>query len=213
VSLPLLFAFSFVVGFAAVVTPGTVSTAIVSESARRGFIVGPLVAVGHCAVELVMVALLAVGLGAGLNTPGITQTIAVIGGVLLVGLGVSMAWDAYRGKLRLPHPDGGTRALNNWQLLGLGVAATVVNPFWYAWWVAVGAGYLALPAVQITGLLGVGVFYLGHITGDLLWDSVLSGVVGRGRRWITDRAYKWLIVVCGAYLVYQGAVFVLSPWR
>lgn len=211
-SLPLLFAFSFVVGFAAVVTPGTVSTAIVTESARRGFIVGPLVALGHCAVEFVMVALLALGLGVGLHTPGITNAIAVVGGGLLVVMGATMAWDGYRDKLRLPRPGGETRALGNWQLLGLGVAATVVNPFWYTWWVAVGAAYLALPAVHVYGLLGVLVFYLGHITGDLLWDSILSGVVGRGRRWITDRAYKWLIVACGAYLVFQGVVFVASPW-
>ena len=68
-SFPILFGFSFVVGFGAVITPGPISTAIVSESARRGFIVGPLVALGHCALELVMVVLLALGLGAGLNTP------------------------------------------------------------------------------------------------------------------------------------------------
>jgi threonine/homoserine/homoserine lactone efflux protein len=47
VTLPLLFAFSFVVGFGAVITPGPISTAIVSESTRRGFVVGPLVAAGH----------------------------------------------------------------------------------------------------------------------------------------------------------------------
>ncbi len=54
-TLPFLFVFSFVVGFGAVVTPGPVSTAIVSESARRGFIVGPLVATGHSLSELIMV--------------------------------------------------------------------------------------------------------------------------------------------------------------
>jgi len=55
-------------------------------------------------------------------------------------------------------------------------------------------------------------FYLGHILGDLLWDSVLSGVVGRGRRWMSDAVYKWLLVVCGGYLMYLGVVFVISPF-
>jgi threonine/homoserine/homoserine lactone efflux protein len=210
-TLPLLFAFSFVVGFGAVVTPGPVSTAIVTESARRGFLVGPLVATGHCLLELVMVLLLALGLTAGLNTPLVTASIGLLGGGLLVWMGATMAWGGYRGHIRLPRPGTDVRLLNNWQLLGLGVAATLVNPFWYAWWVTVGATYLAYPEVQALGLTGLLVFYLGHITGDLLWDSILSGVVGRGRRWITDSVYKWLIVVCGAYLVYLGVVFVTTP--
>jgi threonine/homoserine/homoserine lactone efflux protein len=211
-SLTLLFVFSFVVGFGAVVTPGPVSTAIVTESARRGFVVGPLVAAGHCALELGMVLLLALGLTAGLNTPAITAVIGVLGGALLVWMGASMAWGAYRGRIRLPRPGADVRMLTNWQLLGLGVAATLVNPFWYAWWVTVGTTYLAYPTVQALGLAGLLVFYLGHITGDLVWDSILSGVVGGGRRWITDSVYKWLIVACGVYLLYLGVVFATAPF-
>lgn len=211
-SLPLILAFSFVIAFGAVITPGPVSTAIVSESARRGFIVGPLVAAGHCALELGMVLLLALGLASGLNTPSVTVVIGLLGGGLLVWMGASMAWGAYRGRLRLARPGAQISLLSNWQLLGLGVAATLVNPFWYAWWVTVGAAYLAYPAVQALGLAGLAAFYLGHISADLLWDSILSGVVGRSRRWITDAVYKWLIVICGVYLVYLGLVFLTAPF-
>ena len=147
-SLPLLFAFSFVAGFGAVVTPGPVSAAIVTESARRGFVVGPLVCTGHAALEFVMVCLLALGLSAGLNTPAVTLVIAWLGGLLLVWMGAQMAWGALRGRLRLPQPGAEARLLSNRQLLALGVAATLVNPFWYAWWVTIGATYLALPPVE-----------------------------------------------------------------
>jgi threonine/homoserine/homoserine lactone efflux protein len=210
--LPVLFAFSFAVGFGAVITPGPVSTAIVTESARRGFLVGPLVAAGHCLLELGMIALLALGLAAGLNTPGFTAFVGLLGGGLLIWMGSAMAWGAYRGSIRLPRPGSDARLLNHGQLIGLGAAATLINPFWYAWWITVGATYLAYPAVQALGLTGFLVFYLGHISGDLLWDSILSGVVGRGRRWLTDSAYRWLIAVCGAYLVYLGGVFATAPF-
>ena len=103
-TLLVLFAFSFVVGFGAVVTPGPVSTAIVSESARRGFIVGPLVATGHVALEFIMVMLLALGLAAGLNTPTAITVIALLGGALLLWMGGSMVWGAVKGKLVLPRP-------------------------------------------------------------------------------------------------------------
>lgn len=211
-TLPLLFAFSFVVGFGAVVTPGPVSTAIVSESARRGFIVGPLVATGHVILEFIMVGLLAFGLSAGLNTPPVTTTIGLIGGALLLWMGGGMIWGAFKGKIALPNPGVDVKLLSNWQLIGLGMGATIVNPFWYAWWVTVGTTYLAFPQVQTFGLVGLLVFYFGHITGDYLWDSILSGVVGGGRKWITDTLYKWIIVACGAYLIYLGGVFITTPF-
>ena len=211
-TLLLLFAFSFVVGFGAVVTPGPVSTAIVSESARRGFVVGPLVATGHVFLEFIMVMLLALGLSAGLNTPTVTTVIALLGGLLLMWMGGGMVWGALKGRIGLPKPGANVKLLSNWQLLGLGIGATLVNPFWYAWWITVGATYMAFPQVQVLGLTGLLVFYFGHILGDYLWDSILSGVVGGGRKWLTDGVYKWIIVACGAYLIYLGSVFMTSPF-
>ena len=209
-TLPFLFVFSFVVSFGAVVTPGPVSTAIVSESARRGFIVGPLVATGHSLTELIMVLLLAVGLNAGLNTPFISTVIAILGGLLLLWMGAFMARGAWIGTLALPKPDTNAQLLSNWQLVGLGVGATIINPFWYGWWITVAASYILLS--QGLGWLGVLVFFLGHISADYLWDSVLSGAVGRGRAWITERVYKWLMIACGLYLIYLGVVFIATPF-
>lgn len=157
-----------------------------------------------------MVALLALGLSAGLNTPAITNTISVLGGVLLVWMGGMMMVSAFKGAMRLPRPGTEVKSLNNWQLLGLGVGATLVNPFWYAWWVTVGATYIVL--AQLAGWVGVVVCFLGHIAGDYLWDCILSGVVGSGRKWLTDSVYKWAIIACGAYLSYLGIVFVAQPF-
>ncbi len=212
-SLPLLFVFSFVVGFGAVVTPGPISTAIVSESTRRGFIVGPLVATGHVVLEFGMVVLLALGVSAGLHTPPVIVAVSLLGGALLMWMGGSMVWGAIKGRLSLPKPGLDVKLLSNWQLVGLGVAATLVNPFWYGWWLTVGTTYLAFDQVRALGFAGLLVFYFGHIAGDFLWDGILSGVVGGGRRWITDGLYKWLIVACGAYLVYLGVVFFVSPFH
>lgn len=212
-TLPLLFAFSFVVGFGAVVTPGPISTAIVSESTRRGFLVGPLVATGHVLLEFIMVVLLALGISAGLHTPLIVAVVSLVGGALLMWMGGTMVWGAIKGRLALPKPGAEIKLLTNRQLLGLGMAATLVNPFWYGWWLTVGTAYLAIPQVQALGLAGLMAFYFGHIAGDYLWDCILSGVIGGGRRWITDGFYKWLIVACGAYLVYLGATFFISTFR
>jgi threonine/homoserine/homoserine lactone efflux protein len=130
VSLPLLFAFSFVVGFGAVITPGPIYTAIVSESTRRGFVFGPLIATGHVLLELLMVLLLALGLSAGLHTPPLVAVISLLGGALLMWMGGSMVWGAVKGRLALPKAGAEYKLLSNRQRLGLGAGATSVNPFW-----------------------------------------------------------------------------------
>lgn len=204
-SLFAIFAFSFLVGFGAVVTPGPVSAAIVSQASRQGWKAGPLVATGHALMEFAIVALIVLGLGVGLTHPGLQRLIAFAGGGMLVWMGMLMLRAVWRREVHLPHPEDGQTATSHGRLLGLGILATVSNPFWYAWWVTVAAGYLA--QAQALSIAGVGAFYLGHISADFAWDTTLSSVVGGGRRWMTDRVYQVIILLSGAFLVYLGLVF------
>jgi threonine/homoserine/homoserine lactone efflux protein len=206
-----VFVFSFVVGMGAVISPGPVSTAIVSQAPRRGWLVGPLLATGHALMELILVILIAVGLGAGLARPGIQVVIAILGGILLVYLGAGMIYDTWRGKLHLPSQDEGISLLSYQQIVGLGVLATLSNPFWYAWWVTVAAGYLA--SVQALGVTAIAAFFLGHIVADYAWDTFLSTVVGGGRRWMNDLVYRGILVLCGGFFIYLGCVFLLKGFR
>ena len=66
ITIPGVFVFSFLLALGAVISPGPVSTAIVSQAPRRGWQVGPLLATGHSLMELLIVLLVTVGLGAGL---------------------------------------------------------------------------------------------------------------------------------------------------
>jgi threonine/homoserine/homoserine lactone efflux protein len=207
-SLPAIFAFSFLVGMGAVVSPGPVSTTIVSQSPRSGWLVGHLVAVGHSILELLIVVLITLGLGAGLAHPGVQTVIALLGGVLLAWMGGSLVWSAWRGRIHLPGAQAKLGAMSYGQLVMLGAVATVSNPFWYAWWVTVAAGYLA--QAQALGVAAIAAFYLGHVTGDFAWDTVLSAVVGGGRRWMTDTIYRLIVLASGAFLIYLGYTFLVN---
>ena len=206
-----VFTLSFVLAIGAVASPGPVSIAIVSQAPRRGWLVGPLLATGHALTELALVVLIALGLAAGLARPGIRVAISLLGGLLLLYMGAGMIWDTWRGKLHLPGQDVKLSPMTTQQIIGLGVIATLTNPFWYAWWVTVAAGYLA--RVQVLGIAAIAAFFLGHITADYAWDTLLSGVVGGGRRWMNDLVYRGLLVLCGGFFIYLGGIFFYQGLR
>jgi threonine/homoserine/homoserine lactone efflux protein len=200
-----LFMWSFGVTIGAVMSPGPVSTAIVTEGARRGFRVGPLVSTGHALTELVMVGALALGMGQVLEHPVLAAAIGVLGGLFLLWMGGTMAWEAAQRRSKLPRADEGSEAAGR-NLIGLGVATTASNPFWYMWWIGVGGGYVLMAQQQ--GLIALVLFYLGHILADYVWNTLLASVVGSGRRWFTDGIYQALLLVCGLFLVYTGVRFI-----
>ncbi|RPI30362.1 MAG: hypothetical protein EHM70_14100 [Chloroflexota bacterium] len=56
----------------------------------------------------------------------------------------------------------------------------------------------------------VAAFYLGHISADYLWDTFLSTVIGGGRRWLTDRIYQGMILVCGLFFLYLAFGYIVQ---
>lgn len=201
-----LFAWSFGVAIGPVVSPGPVSAAVVAEGARRGVRAGPLVSTGHALVEMGMVAALALGMGQVLKCPPLAAGVGVLGGLFLLWMGGSMGWGAIRRRPELPGPEEGASDRRARNLVGLGVAATVGNPFWYLWWVGAGGGYVL--ATQQQGSVALIAFYLGHISADYLWNTLLASAAAGGRRWLGGRVYRGLLVVCGLFLIYTGVRFV-----
>jgi threonine/homoserine/homoserine lactone efflux protein len=203
-----VFIFSAVMGFGAVASPGPVSTAIVSQAPRQGWVVGPLVASGHALMELALAALVAFGLASWLDHPTAHFVVALLGGLLLIWMGLSMLLGAWRDEIKLPGMASDSQQMTRRQVVGLGVVTTLSNPFWYAWWVTVAAGYLM--QFRQLGVAAVGAFYLGHVSVDFAWDTFLSTVVGGGKKWITDRVYRGIIALCGVFFIYLGVTFLLQ---
>ncbi|MDF1501016.1 MAG: LysE family transporter [Anaerolineales bacterium] len=207
-NLAAVFIFSFLVSFGAVISPGPVSAAIVTEAPRQGWRVGPLIAAGHTGLELLMVVVISLGLAAGMASAPIRGIISLGGGLLLLFIGGSYVWHAARGSIRLPEPADDVPPRSSSALLTLGALTTISNPFWYTWWVTVAAGYLA--EAHELGVAAVVAFYLGHISADFGWDTALSLATSAGARWLTDRRYRTLILLTGGFMIYLGWVFLSS---
>ena len=200
--------FSFLVSFGAVISPGPVSAAIISEAPKHGWKVGPLVAAGHTFLELIMVFLISFGLAAILDDPGITMVISLAGGVVLIIIGLNYVYGALKGTMLLPESDPDLPARSMGSLFGLGVVTTLANPYWYTWWVTVAAGYLF--QAQALGLSAIAAFYLGHISADFFWDTSLGVASHKGGRWISKRGYRILIVITGILMLYFGVAFIVN---
>ena len=209
-SLIAVFVFAIAVSVGAVISPGPVSAAVISESPRYGWRVGPIVTVGHALLELLMVVLIAIGFSTGLATPGVQRGIAVGGGLLLIFIGARYLVSAGRGSMRLPQSNGQAAPRSTRALFSIGVLTTLSNPFWYAWWVTVAAGYLA--EARALGTAALGVFYLGHISTDFGWNSLLSSITAAGRRWLTPWRYRALLMLTGLAMAYFGLAFLGSAF-
>lgn len=202
-----IFATSFLVALSGALMPGPLLTITIGESPRRGCATGPLLILGHGLLEMVLVAAVVLGLAPVLQAPPVFITTAILGAGVLAW----MAWGMFRA---LPHmtlrvPAAGHAAGRN--LVVAGVLVSLANPYWSIWWVTIGMGYITHSLGQ--GAWGLVFFFGGHILADLAWYSAISTMVSKGGRFIGDRAYRWMIGACAAFLVAFAGFFAFSGLR
>jgi threonine/homoserine/homoserine lactone efflux protein len=208
-----IFASSFVLAFSGAMMPGPLLTVTITESARRGFIAGPLLILGHALLELLLVVALLLGLASVLTNPKVGSTIAILGGGFLFYMGWGMARDAHQGKIKLDLPTGdGSTIEPQSKKVGLhpvtaGIFVSLSNPYWSLWWATLGLGYITLSLKE--GTAGLVSFFTGHILADFIWYSLIAGAVVAGRRFLSQRVYQRILVLCGVFLICLGGLFVL----
>jgi threonine/homoserine/homoserine lactone efflux protein len=197
---------SFVIALSGALMPGPLFTMTIAETARRGFWAGPLLMTGHSLLELVLVVAIILGLGPFLKQATVMAVIALLGGATLVWLGADMIYHA--GKLSLRTDAVPQNRVPTGHPVIMGALASLANPYWIIWWATIGLGYLV--SSMKFGMLGVTIFFLGHISGDYAWYSLVSYAVSRGKRVLRDQSYRWTIRVCGVLLLGFGGWFVFS---
>lgn len=203
------------ISLSGVMSPGPISTMAVSEGARQGYQAGPLISVGHAVTELVMVGALALGLSRVLQQTTVAGVVGLLGGLVLAWIGLDIIRGARTARLSLDIEAAGgnnpARADQRWSLVSAGVLLSVSNPFWLLWWATVGSANM-LGFLEY-GLIGLGVFYLSHVSLDFGWNSLLAGLARSGRQVVSDGVFRAVLTVCGAFLVLFAAYFMLAGIR
>ncbi len=210
IALSTIFLTSFVIAFSGAMMPGPLLTVTISESARQGGWVGPKIIAGHAVLEIVLIAGILLGLAPFLQNDTFFILIAIAGG----GIMIWMSWGMFSSLPQLNiNSDADTKKQGNIYLSG--ILMSLANPYWIIWWATIGLGYI-LHSIKF-GIIGVVLFFIGHILGDLVWYSGISFAIGKGRNLFTNRIYRILVGSCATFLalfavwlIYTGGVKLVS---
>ena len=207
---------AFVVGLSGAMAPGSLLVVVITESVKNGFWAGPAAVGGHAAVELLMTALLAGGLAKALSYPTMLGVVGLIGGIVMMWFGWGTWRTAKTASLSFDKglADRGAAVRDGRNSLGrtaaAGALASVSNAYWVLWWATVGAAYIA--ASLKDGVVGPAAFYSGHILSDLAWYTGVSLAVSTGARFLSDKVYRGVLYVCGAFLIFFGLYFIKTGY-
>ncbi len=118
-----IFGTSFLIAFSGAMMPGPLLTVTISESSRRGFLVGPLLIAGHGILELLLVVGLLLGLGPLLQQKYVFIATALVGSIVLLWMSIGM----FRAlpSLTLQTEASAGKSKN---LLITGIFLSIVNP-------------------------------------------------------------------------------------
>ncbi|WP_222846413.1 LysE family transporter [Pontiella sulfatireligans] len=195
------------VGLSGAMAPGPVLTVTISETLKRGFKAGPLIVLGHAILEILLLTLIAAGLGPFFQHPVVSMVFLSAGGAVLLWMGGKIIITNKQTTEDALHAKG---ADSPYGPVWAGIVLSLTNPYWIIWWVTVGMGFVT-QSLQF-GIIGLLSFYLGHILADLAWYSLVSFSVSAGRRLCPPAVYRGVFIVCGIALVCLGTLFLVKAF-
>ncbi|HCC32400.1 MAG TPA: hypothetical protein DEQ28_00620 [Clostridiales bacterium] len=192
------------VGLSGALMPGPLTVVVLHQAMRLGTQAGLLAGSAHALLELFMVLALGAGLGRLLNRPAVAGGVAVAGGLAMLAI----AWQMVTAAPPLPSAvQPGTGIVPPGALMG-GAVATLGNPYWFLWWATVGTSQIAW-----AGRRHRLVFWLGHITADMVWLTALAAAASRGRGLLGGPAHSLLLQGLGVAVAVLGLYFLISARR
>jgi threonine/homoserine/homoserine lactone efflux protein len=190
-----IFTTSFFIAFSGAMMPGPFMTMTIGESAKSGPWVGPKMIVGHAVLEITLLFALFYGLAPLFKHGTFLAGVALIGGLIMIWMAQSM----FRSlpNLEIKAETTSNKTMN---LYLAGILMSIANPYWIIWWATIGFGYVLVS--KELGFAGIEFFFAGHILGDLVWYSTISIVVGKGRKFFSNKIYRILVGTCAAFLLF-----------
>lgn len=204
----------FIVGLSGAVLPGPMLVYTISEVLRGKTINALLIVLGHIFVEAVTVVLLLLGLKQIIGSKIIFNILTILGAGVIISMGIHIFLRTNQMKLsinpvRCPLSNGVNRNINfSSSLVFGGIFFTAFNPTFPTWWVSVGA--VLLSRALLLGLAGVVILVLAHWLADLAWFSLVAFAVARGKLWLDDKKYQFVLKTLALVLIGLGFWFIFQ---
>ncbi len=177
--------------------PGPLTAATAASGLKHGWKGGFWISLGHAAVELPLVLLIALGIATVLTREDVSMALSFIGGAMLLFFAYLTAKSAFN-----------TESFANNQTASpfvTGTALTALNPFFIAWWAGVGAA-LIREALSIWGFAGIAVLYASHVWLDFAWLIFLAHVTSLSS--FSMRIYRALLLILAILVAVFGVDFI-----
>jgi len=223
-SLWVIFSFSFLVALTGAMSPGPLLTYTIIKAAKtrkRGYLMGLWIITGHALLEMVIIIFLLMGFSFILQNIIIVRIIGVVGGVILVCFGISIARDIYLGKISTDFLQSSERQEDDtspFENKGLenpvigGIMVSMSNPYWWVWWATIGFAFMIQFDISLRQWPKLLAFYLGHEAGDLVWYLIISTLSFFGLRHLNKKVYYGVLAVCALFMILFGIYLGLSPF-
>ncbi|NVM01531.1 MAG: LysE family transporter [Candidatus Helarchaeota archaeon] len=230
----IIFGGAFIYGFTGALTPGPVLTAVISETPKRqrGYLVGPLMIVGHAILEAIVILAAFYGLINLIRIPIVYFIISTVGGSILIFMAVQLFYEMKKKEISLSSEIEKSKNKKNsifkYSPVIQGIILSISNPFWILWWGTSGFTYMfyLFERVSLSGMLEflyslglisiqfswVVTYFFGHISSDFAWYSFVSISIYKGKKVISDRTYIVILICCGIFFSYLGVKFILCAF-
>ncbi len=185
------------ISFSGAVAPGPMTAVIIGRGTSSPH-AGALLALGHGAVEIPLMATLFFGAGYIIGLPHVRTAIALAGGLFLLYMGAGMF-----KAIGKPPPE---TAPSSGSPLVSGMVLSIANPYFLIWWAT--AGMALLTQAQRFGVAGLALFASAHWLCDFVWFYFLSAMSFRGGRFFGKRFRQVIFTVSAALLVFFGVKFI-----
>jgi len=187
-------------GLSGGLSPGPLLALVVSETMCRGRSAGLAVAAAPLATDGPIIAAAIFLLGRIEDSAPALGLVSFAGGALLASWGIAGLRGGQADELRSPVPSR-VRAS-----LGKGVAANLLNPSPYLFWLTIGAPLLLRAWDESRVLAGAFLllFYLGLVGSK----AAIAVLAARSRESLGGRTYLWVNRALAAVLLVYAAIFV-----
>jgi len=198
---------SFVAAFSGAVVPGPVFVVVVSEALKKGKKAGPLVVLGHFAIEAIIILTVFLGLDVLLGSTQATRLVSYIGGSILILMGLYLARTAKN--FRANTVQNSEISFVSRGLVAAGFLSSGSNPHFFLWWFTTGIPVMAL-SLASAGAFGFVAFLIGHAAADLSWFSFVSYSVDSGKSYLNQRMVRAILSGSALFLAIFGLYLIFS---